>query len=286
MPKFAYADSTSKLSQYDTASPSALPFPIHNGESNIHSLAALSGKEFELVWGPSSIEIRKTQGSKTDLPVYTHKFFLSFVRARGVGGTERIYFSGRRSQAVYLYDIYYLKNGVPVLYTTIDPKTLTFPNPCDTSAEIAHYSGDFAFDGADTLYLSSGNVMGPNVGMKVGIYRIKGAGPDSVTGTVERIFLGDGPIQGLCYIAPYLYFLRQTRIYKLDLATLTESLEGDVPVAKAILFPRDLADAGTGFVPTWLWKVLAALIKLLTKTAEILQKIAGSMAASPHPPRG
>ena len=286
MPKFAYADWSPTLMQVDSASPSALPFPIHNGESNIQSLAALSGKEFALVWGPGEMEIRKTQGPKTDVPIYTHKYYLSNVRVRNVAGADRIYFSGQRSKTVYLYDIYYLKNGVPVLYTTIDPKTLTFPNPCVTGEEIASYSGDFAFDDADTLYLSSGNVMGPNVGMKVGIYRIKGAGPDSVSGTVERIFLGDGPIQGLCYIAPDLYFLRMAEIWKLNLTSLTELLAIDVPLATPSPLPRDIADAGTGFAPTWLYVMIAAFFKLLTKMAENLKKIADSMPASPKPPRG
>jgi hypothetical protein len=285
MPKIAFVDGSPTLKQVDSASPSTLPVPIHNGESNLHSVAALSGKEFALVWGPSSHEIRKTQGAKTDVPVYTHDNFLSHVRVRKVAGAERIYFSARRSESVYLFDIYYLESGAPVLYTTIDTKALTFPNPCDPGSDIAYYAGDFAFDDADTLYLSSGNVMGPAVGMKVGIYRIKGAGPDSVTGTIKRIFLGDGPIQGLCYIAPDLYFVRLNQIYKLDLASLTESLVADVPSTPA-LYPRDLADAGTGSLPTWFWKLIAALVKLMIKMTDGLERIADGMVAPPRPPRG
>lgn len=284
MTYLAYCDTSKTLSQFDTAAPSALPYPIHNGQSNINSLALTADKEFALVWGPGGIEIRKTQGTATDTPVYTHKMWLAHVRVRNVAGAERIYFSARKSQSTGIFEIYFLKNNSPVLYATIDPKTLTFPNPCVAGEEIGFYSGDFCFGDDGTLYLSSGNVMGPNVGMKVGVYRVKNAGADTLAGSPERIYLGDGPIQGLCFVAPAsLYFLRQTGVIRLDLASLKESPEGVIPISNPALFPRDLAYVKDGFLPTWWWKVIAVLIKLLTKTAEILRALAAPLAARKAP---
>jgi len=266
MTKFAFCNSGLTLWQCDTAKPSVFPFPIHNGQSNTTSLALTADKQFEMVWGPSQSEIRKTKGTKTDTPVYTSPGWLRYVRVRNVGGKDRVYFSALKDKTSQTIAIYYLENGSPVLYTTIDPKDLPFPNPCDPSLTMYSYAGDFAFGDNDTLYLSSGNVMGPAVGMKVGVYAIDGAGPDSVTGTVKQIHLGDGPIQCLCYVSPQtLYFLRELLIVKLDLATMTESVEGEITMAYPTSLPRDLAYLKDGFPPAWTWVINTAVLKMFAK---------------------
>jgi hypothetical protein len=63
MAYFAFVDGSSTIRQLDTTKPSMLPYPVHNGESNIWSLAFTADKEFELVWGPGDFEIRRTKGA-------------------------------------------------------------------------------------------------------------------------------------------------------------------------------------------------------------------------------
>jgi hypothetical protein len=266
MAYFAFVDGSSTIRQLDTTKPSMLPYPVHNGESNIWSLAFTADKEFELVWGPGDFEIRRTKGAKTDTPVYKHPIWLASVRIRTVGGVERVYFSARKDKTSGIYEIYYLAGTTPKLYATIDPQKLTFPNPCvPTAADWFSYSGDFTFDDSNNMYLSSGNFSGPKIGLQVGIYRITGAGPDTVTGSVERIYLGDGPIESLCYLSPQiLYFRRNYEIWKLNLSTMAAALEGQIKTSNPTIHIRDMAYVKDGLLPTWWWPVMSALKQLLS----------------------
>jgi len=274
MARFAYCDSTGTIWQVDTANPSKPAFPVHDGESHIWSIAFTSDKQFQLVWGPSQKEIRRTKGTQTDAEVYKHPMWLGAVRVRSVSGAERVYFSARKSETTGIYEIYQLKNNAPVLYLTIDPKQLTFPNPCDETSDLFFYSGDFAFDEGNTLYLSSGAVSSSKPTMKVGVYRNTGAGPDTVTGSVERIYLGEGPIEALCYQSPLtLYFLRNNEVRTLNLNTLTETLEGSIKVVDPKLHPRDLAFVKEGLVPTWWFGFIKALKELLGPRADAFESV-------------
>jgi hypothetical protein len=262
MARFAFCNGTGTIWQFDSANPSVAPSEIHAGESNIHSIALTTGQEFQLGWGPGQREIRKTQGAQTDMPEYTHSTYVLTIRVRSVAGTNRVYFSDKDPSSL-MYRIYQLKNNKPVLYYTINPKLLTFPNPCDSTApEWYGYSGDFAFGDGDNLYFSSGNLSGPKVGLEIGIYRVTGAGPDKVTGSLERIYLGDGPIEALCHQSPNtLYFLRRSDVRRFDLTTKTESPEGTIPpVEPAAAQPRDLSRTAPGTLHIG-WTTFAEVMK-------------------------
>lgn len=282
MTKFAYCDGGDTIRQFDSAAPATLPYPIHYGETNIRSLALATAKKFDMVWGPGGLQIAQTKTVNTDAPLYTHPLWLRYVRVRNVAGADRIYFSALQDKTSGIYGIYYLSGTKAVLYTTVNPAALPFPNPCVPGEVMTAYNGDFAFGDGDALYLSSGNVMGPKIGLKVGIYRITGAGPDSVTGSVQRIYLGDGPIEALCFVSPnVLYFLRMSEVYKLDLGTMTETLEGTIDTGGQNIRPRDIADAKDGFKAAWWWVDIALLIKWLTKTTQAFRRSAERWVIGP-----
>jgi len=77
------------------------------------------------------------------------------------------------------------------------------------------WGGDFAFDDADNLYLSSGNHV------PASIFRISGAGVYGVTGSPVEVYGHDCCVMGLCYESPdVLYFADWgSSIYRLDLGT-------------------------------------------------------------------
>ena len=298
MTKFAFCDQSEWVRQFDTATPSELPFAVHRATTNVHNIAFTADNEFALVWGPGAIEIRKTTGPKTENHVYKHALTISTVRLRTVGGTQRIYFSALKAASQpgpQYYNIYYLTLGplgyVPTLYTTIDPTQLKIPNPCNPSVENWYwYSGDFVFGDNDTLYLASGNLGST----PVGIYRVDGAGPDTVTGTPVRIHLSEGPIWNLCYKAPSsLFFTRGNFIWKFDLSSMGESFEGAVPV-KPGSYVIDIAEVGNGLPkqPWWtFYSVIAASLAwvaaAVAKAGDALHIAGGrkSVARPETPPR-
>lgn len=275
--------SGSTISQVDTASPSLLPYPVHNNTSNIHSLAFTTDKEFVLNWGPANREIRRTKGFNTETPVYQHQQAIFKVRVRNVGGAERVYFSTPTASAII--EIYYLAGATPKLYTAIDGHKLTTPHPCDPNAEAYGWTGDFAFDSGNTLYLSSGNVGG---GAKAGIYRIMGAGPDTVTGNVERIYLGDGPIEGLCYQSPQtLYFLHEREIWKLDLSTMKATLEGQIKIPNPPYpnwRPKDLTYLKDGFSVPAMWQIISLVWTLFHGAASATWGLGERLVVRATPP--
>lgn len=303
MAKFAYCDWSDVIWQIDTDKPALLPFPVHTGSGNVDSLAFAADKEFELVCGPSNAEIHKTQGPKADVPVYVeplaYQVFLAKVRVRMISfGEERIYYSsydtsqGAQYIGEQIYKISYLKNGSAVQYVTIYPTQLTIPNPCIPSQEIpAYMSGDFAFGDGDTLYLSTGCLGGANgIVVKVAIYKIEKAYQDKVEGNVQRIYLGDGPITGLCYRSPQtLYFLRGDDICSLNLATMpmTETVMGTIPPHEGWPGPRDLAYVGDGLKQANYWPIFSGVyvgLKLLVKSVWKLG-IAMAIGGRRIPPR-
>jgi hypothetical protein len=142
-----------------------------------------------------------------------------------------------------------------------------------------YYVGDFVFGDGNVLYLSTGNWGGT----KVGLYRIVGAGPDTVTGTVERILLSDGPIQALCFESPQtLYFMRELgEVWKLDLSTMSEMFVVSIKLpqdGKA----RDITLVGTGLVPIWWWAVISLLKTLLGNAATRLWLLAEALLGTPR----
>lgn len=263
MTKFAYSDWNGWVRQFDTATPSVLPFAVNRSAImplNRFSLAFTADKQFNL---GSTYGITKTTGPKTETALYTHPLPIVRVRLRMVGGTERIYFSALKAKnqpGPQYYNIYYLTLGplgyVPTLYTTIDPTLLKIPYPCDPSQDWFYYSGEFAFGDNDTLYLSSGSV-----GHPCGLYRVDGAGPDHVTGTPVRIHLTQGPTMCLCYKSPSsLFFMRDNNIWKFDVVSSTESFEGALPMTETV---TDLAEVGSGLPkPAW-WTFISAISKSL-----------------------
>lgn len=147
---------------------------------------------------------------------------IHYVRVRDINGEKRIYFMVMLTGPIYA--IYFIKDGSAILYYTVNIQDLKIPHPCSPDLDLFFYAGDFTFGSDDTLYLSSGNLLEP----QVGVFQVTGAGPDSVTGSVSRIYLGQGPIESLCYVAPNtLYYSQMDEIMSLDLVALTTKSEYD-----------------------------------------------------------
>ncbi len=126
------------------------------------------------------------------------------------------------------YEVYYSiasgYGGVSEIYRVDGPETATLyytvnladvPVPSCNGTTTGTWAGDFAFDDADNLYLSSGNHH------PASIFRIDGAGRDRVTGSPVEIYSQNCSIMGLCYESPdSLYFAdHRSSIYRLDLTT-------------------------------------------------------------------
>ena len=305
MPIFNYCDLTGRIRTIDTAKPTQLPVPIHDSVmNNVSSLSFTTGKKLVLCGGAystGSYEIRMLTGPQnTEDVVYVHAspkpgyLQICNVRVRSVGGEDRVYFSVEEDPTPegipQRYAIYYLKPGssIPILYTTINPEELTLANPCSGEYDIYLYDGDFVFGDNDTLYLSSGRRW---VELKCAVYRLDGAKPDTVEGTVTRIHESVGPISGLCFekqaLVSAIYFVRDYDIFKLDLVTMEESLVGQMsPLYNR---PRDLALAEDAFLQNqlpWWWFFPGGLVKWLTAAVRNVVRIAESLHAgkpTPHP---
>lgn len=297
MPKFAVCDRSDIVWQIDTDDPALLPFPVHSGSGNVTSLAFTADQQLEMLSGVGNREIYKTTGPKKYELVYTEPLtphaHLTKVRVRMISfGKERVYFSSFNTAqgAEQIFKIRYLENGIAVPYATIYPSQLTIPNPCHPSEELAVYmSGDFTFGNDDTLYLSTGNLSGSdNIKLECGIYKVDGAGPDEVTGNVERIYLGEGPITGLCYQDPQiLYFLRNTNICSLDLETMTETELGPFPHQADWSDPFDIAYVGNGLNQSYYWTAFSFVYALLKSLASLVWTwaVAVVIGRMPIPPR-
>jgi hypothetical protein len=166
-------------------------------------------------------QIRKVMigaSSGVDALHYEHPTYIRDIAIRRVNGNPRLYFSATGANGLAV--IYYLsEQNTPIEYFSVNPSDIMLFNPCTGQNDIAFYRGDFAFGGDDTLYISNGNIA------PCGIYRITGAGPDAVHGTVERISLHSDAVQGLTCDPQhhYLYFRKAAQqIARLGLATLWE----------------------------------------------------------------
>jgi hypothetical protein len=281
MPKFAVCDGSVTIWQYDTSQPGQLPFSVHENFSvpklRFQSLAFGSDKQFSLVGSPPGppSNLYKTKTADSEILVYDFNgkaLSPRCIRIRSIAfGQERIYFSAQSDTSISVGgcdSIFYLDNGIAVPYAQIDYKQLTFPNPSVPGGPYWHWwEGDFDFGGVngDTLYLSTGR-LSASCGevpqpMTVGLYKIEGAGKDSVTGSMQMIYQPQAPIFGLCYRSPNkLYFLRDNNaIWSLDLTYMQESLEGSFNVPESGI-AMDLVEVGDGLQPMAYWPLLSSLI--------------------------
>ncbi|MGB7963783.1 MAG: hypothetical protein WCF12_12630, partial [Propionicimonas sp.] len=110
MTKFAFIEvNVGRIRQYDTATPSTLPFLVHAAKTNTNGLAFTADKEF-VIYGVGGNEIRKTQGPLSEVPVYVHPSTIGAVKVRSVNGKDRVYFSALKNpnqSGPQYYDIYY-----------------------------------------------------------------------------------------------------------------------------------------------------------------------------------
>lgn len=307
MPIFKYCDLTGRIRIIDTAKPTPLPVPIYDSVmNNVSSLSLTTGKKLVLCGGAystGSYEIHMLTGPQnTEDVVYVHAspkpgyLQIRNVRVRSVGGEDRVYYSVQEDLTPggipKRYAIYYLKPGssIPILYTTINPEELTIANPCSDEYDFYLYDGDFVFGDNDTLYLSSGRQWS---GLKCAVYRLNGAKPDTVEGTVTRIHESVGPISGLCFekqaSVSVIYFVRDYDIYKLDLVKMEESIIGQVPPHYTYNQPYDLALAEDAVLQNqlpWWWLFPSGLVKWLTAAVRYVVRIAESLHTgkpTPHP---
>lgn len=197
-----------------------------------------------------------------DTLLYEHPTYIRDVAVRNVNGIPRVYFSvGGGSNGLGV--IYYLsEQNVPVEYYVIDPNDIMVYNSCTGQEDHPYYRGDFAFGDDDTLYISKGNVS------PCGVYRVSGAGPDSVSGSVERIYLSNDAVQGLTCDQEYLYFCKTDKqIARLGLASLFEETVytlnlGGVFIVDIAIVPNQLTWSPSYLniikvkLFSWFWNIL------------------------------
>ena len=157
-------------------------------------------------------------------PIYTHHTWIRKVRIRYKAPRHRLFFSAHHSDTSV--QIFYLdERDNCVLYHTIEGEKLLFPDPCHSGQEI-HWStwgGDFAFDDSGNMYISTGQ-FNPS-----GIYKISGAGPEEVTGNIQRLAHFSDVTTSLVYAGSnqLLYVQGEQKIFKFDLNTLESTLVYD-----------------------------------------------------------
>ncbi|MBK1632655.1 hypothetical protein CKO31_18285 [Thiohalocapsa halophila] len=147
--------------------------------------------------------------------LFEHHAQICNLEIRLVAGVPRLYFSAHTTpdwgSPIAIYQL--TGNNYPLLYCDTEGFNLPLPNPCSEGEWDGGWRGNFAFAGASTLFLSSGNVV-PS-----GLYKISGAGAAGVTGSPTRMFVrSDGGIWGLaCISETELFFHGNDAIYHLDL---------------------------------------------------------------------
>lgn len=194
---------------------------------------------------------------------------IRYVRVRDVSGEKRIYFMVVSDGPSY--SIYYIKDQSAVLYYTVNIQDLGIPHPCSADLTLHFYAGDFTFGSNDTLYLSSGNLLAN----EVGIFQVSGAGPDSVTGSVSRIYLGQGPIEYLCYLDPNtLYFARLGEIVSMDLSTKVVKYEYD----SSQIYLKDISEEIPTALPYYRKVLITPILWWWEKGLAILRNLAWGRA--------
>jgi len=171
-------------------------------EKTILSLAHSSDGAFYIVDRGGSKTIWKHYISGVESSFYQHPLVIRCVRTRNVNNQERVYFIALRDGSSA--DLCYLDSSkTAISYYLIDSKNFLIPDPCSPGSEF-HWGQpptQFAFDSHDNLYLTLDNTT-PS-----GIWKIPGAGPAGVTGTISRIYsTTTGSINGLCCDGSKLYF--------------------------------------------------------------------------------
>ena len=161
-----------------------------------------------------------------DSSIYTHENWIRDIKIRYKPIRYRFFFSAYHTETSVR--IFYLDEmDEPVPYCTIDGNQLLFPDSCDPGNE-THWStwgGDFTFDDVGNMYIATGHYT-PS-----GIYKISGAGPEEVTGEIERIFLNnDNSTHSIEFIGnnKLLYVQGEQKIYSLNLQTMESTLIYDV----------------------------------------------------------
>lgn len=169
---------------------------------NCHPGGAYPGYPFQ------DLEVRKIEGTDVD------RLYVSL--ACGACGTKSIYY---------------------VDSVGADDKTLYYELPdaigvASCGGMLSNFwAGDFFFDDANNLYISSGNHI------PAAVFRISGAGLDAVTGSPEQIYERSGSIMDFVMDGPSkIYFLGDRSlpyIYSADLASGTEELVFNDPTFAA-----------------------------------------------------
>ncbi|KQC16046.1 MAG: hypothetical protein APR56_10310 [Methanosaeta sp. SDB] len=183
------------LEQIKSITPSAAPGVGYGDEVIVYTRETffpLPDDEYEPI---SDVAIKKTDDSGS--------YEIYYSIATGVWADGRIYrIDGPETAS---------------LYYTVSLADVPVPS-CNGTA--GTWAGDFAFDDADNLYLSSGNHV------PASIFRVSGASVYGVTGSPVEVYGHDCCVMGLCYESPNsLYFADWgSSIYRLDLETLEAEL--------------------------------------------------------------
>ena len=197
-----------------------VPQEICKTEVPIYSIAYADDGGFYITDRIASKIIWKNNMQGKEFEVYQNPKWIRCVRKRRVNGQERIYFLAHRDTTTA--EIFYLTpNNLPVSYYLIHSNLFTIPDQCSPGSE-THWEqppDQLAFDSSNNLYLMLSNTT-PSA-----IWKISGAGPDSVTGNIARIYSSPNePLYGLCCDEEKLYFHGDgSIIYSFDPNTLIKS---------------------------------------------------------------
>jgi hypothetical protein len=220
-------------------------------------VAYVSSDLIYYVCGCGFMTIFRTRVNATaadDQPLYTHPQWLRDLEVRKVAGHHILYFTAYESEESCSF--WYLdESGSAVMLRLISGAELPIPDPCLPGEEThwGAWSGGFAFDADDNLYLCTGN------SVPAGVYRISGISAENLDGPLERIYASSAhSIEGLVCDGGSLYFYSGPRIYRLDPETGTEAMVYDT---------SDISDAavdGLSLIPDNAgWQPLRWLIRLL-----------------------
>ncbi len=180
-------------------------------------------------WSNGLKDIYKTHSNNPkadeDLPIYQHPTYIRDIKIRDDAVKYKFFFSAYHSETegrIFFLDEQ--DNAVP--YYTLAGSDLKVPDICNPGC-YTYWStwrgGHFAFDDKNNLYFTTGNTV-PS-----GLFKISGAGPETVTGNVQRIYESvNFPISAIEFLKPnFLLYSSGTKLFKLDLDTLESTLQYD-----------------------------------------------------------
>ncbi len=161
-----------------------------------------------------------------DKLVYTHHTYIRDMAIRQNAIKYNFFFSAYHTDTSIR--LFYLDEmDSPVTYCTIFGNQLLFPDPCSPGEE-THFStwgGYFTFDDANNLFITTGGFT-PS-----GIYKITGAGPDGVTGTVQPVKISKDESTGAIEFIgnnEILYQQGDQKIFRMNTQTNESTLVFDV----------------------------------------------------------